>query len=278
MLRNLYKAISLTILSAWLPQFALAGGDCSTATSLPLEPWSSPTYTCQSAITETFSNGCTLGQGYPDAQSGCTASATCSQQMWFRFDAGDPTLQYNVRFTVTADFSGTGASQVRYYILYSEARDSGNGDPCTWNNNNTEPFTHRTTGNGCTNVPDGVQTFSLWSEGMDGDGTYFILFERVTGTGGTISLCAKEHPWKAHQPAPANDRCNNAVSLGVGSGIDSNYLIGGGGAWSDGIGGSNQYATKERITAECNLAGNTEDHFFRSTFGSCNSNRNVGDD
>ncbi|MDX2284215.1 MAG: hypothetical protein NW241_08635 [Bacteroidia bacterium] len=247
-----------------------AGGDCGTATSVFVSP-AAAAYTCTLPAAYTFSGA--SGVAYSGVAAGCAAGS--AQEAWFRFDPADPNSpawQHSIQFEVS--FNLAAGSEIKYYLLYSDCRDNGFGNPCTWVNPNTPPFTPRIAG--CWNVPAGASNMPvLTAEGLDGEGTYFLKLERVSGAGGSIQICAKE--LAAPAPPPANDRCADAIALIPGAGVDPGAAAGGSGNWGDAVSGSTLYATKERRTDEC--AGfNTEDHFFTTNFlGDCYSNRSLGD-
>lgn len=275
------RLCSLHLLSATLTLLlifnfsALRGNDCSSAVSLTIHNPATTAFACTTPSNQTFAGTCALL--YNHSPGGvCTSQATCSQDLWFQLDPNNPTDQVDIDLELSFDFSLSTASEVRYYLLYSESKDSGNGDPCTWTNTASQDFTRRFSG--CENVPAGVFQTTLSATGLDGTATYFLVLERVTGTGGSVSICAQQI---GTSPAPSNDRANNPTVLSLGNGIDANVAVGGSGSWSDAISGTTQYATKQRMQNECLPAlptNHTEDHFYKNDlpFG-CITDGTIGD-
>ena len=258
----------VALLTGWMAPLQ-AGNDCVTATPLAL---------VGGACTWSSGGAVALGGACPtpvnDLVAGCTAG--CTDQAWFRFQPNDPANQYDVSFTLTLSNAAAPAGEFQYYLLYAEASDSGNGDPCSWVSASPAPFSARKGGqSGCVNLPAGGNTaITFNSFGLDGSAIYYLVVTRVTGTGGTVDICATT---LASGPAPAQDRCATPVILTPGAGIDSQAALGGSGSWSDAAPGTNRFATKERITNECSFAtgGTTEDHYFVPGVN-CDANEALG--
>ncbi|MEZ4827703.1 MAG: T9SS type A sorting domain-containing protein [Bacteroidia bacterium] len=247
---------------------SLKANDCSTAIGLSVVAPAAP-YSCGSPALGTFSGSCSNLFNYTPA--GCTNQAACTEDLWFQYDPNDvnnPTDQYNVDFELSFNFAAT--AEVRYYLLYAESKDSGNGDPCSWINTNSQAFSLRYSG--CWSVTTGGFNATLSARGMDGSGTYYLLLERVTGTGGTVSICTQ---LVSTCTPPANDRATSPTAMTSGNGIDSNAAAGGSGSWTDAISGTTICATKQRMQNEC--AGlNTEDHFIDNDVV-CITDGSIGD-
>ncbi|MDX2250176.1 MAG: T9SS type A sorting domain-containing protein [Bacteroidia bacterium] len=230
------------------------GNDCTTAFGLTvLTP--APPYSCATPVVQAFSGTCSNLFNY--TPNGCTNQATCAEDLWFQFDPNDvnfPTDQYNVDFELSFNFAAN--AEVRYYLIYAESKDSGNGDPCAWTNTNSQAFTLRYSG--CWAVTTGGFNATVNARGMDGSGTYYLLLERVTGSGGSVSICTQ---LVSTCNPPANDRAASPTTLTSGNGIDSNAAAGGSGSWTDAIGGTTICATKQRMQNEC-PGPHTEDHFL----------------
>ncbi|MEZ4776673.1 MAG: T9SS type A sorting domain-containing protein [Bacteroidia bacterium] len=246
----------------------LSANDCSTAIGLTVVTPAAP-YSCATPVVGTFATACSNLFNYTPA--GCTNQATCSQDLWFQYDPNDinnPTDQYNVDFELSFNFAAN--AEVRYYLLYAESKDSGNGDPCAWINTNSQAFTLRYSG--CWAVTTGGFNVTLNARGMDGSGTYYLLLERVTGTGGTVSICTQ---LVSTCNPPANDRASSPTTMTSGNGIDSNSAAGGSGSWTDAISGTTICATKQRMQNECG-GPNTEDHFIDNDV-TCFTDGSIGD-
>ncbi|TAE47029.1 MAG: hypothetical protein EAZ89_18825, partial [Bacteroidetes bacterium] len=232
------------------------GNTCATATVLTVSP-AAAAYTCTTPSAFTFAaTPCTNSAGLP---GGCAAG--CTREMWFRYDPADasfPTQQHSLRIELSLDFTAAATSVVKYYVLYSEAKDNGFGNPCTWVNTFTPDFIPWTSG--CLTVTTGtVGQQTILVEGLDGSGTFFLKLERATGNGGTVTVCTKQ--LNAPANPPANDRCANATALTSGAGIDPLAAAGGTASWAAALVGSNKNATKQRRTDECPALTPTEDHF-----------------
>lgn len=246
-----------------------AGNNCPSATALPLTG---------GPCTLSLATSTPLGGGCPSpvATPVPPCAGGCDDQVWFRFQANDAFNQYDVAFSLQIYNNPGAASDFKYYLLYAEGSDSGNGDPCSWISPAPAPFTVRQGESaGCVSVPaNGTQTVSFNTYGLDGTAIYYLVIERVTGTGGSVDACATT---LASGPPPANDRCNSPIPLTAGNGIDSQSALGGSGTWADAALGTNRFATKQRITSECSgaVGSTTEDHYFVPG-GSCASNEPMG--
>ncbi|MEL6672505.1 MAG: hypothetical protein AAFR61_09945 [Bacteroidota bacterium] len=268
----------------------LVANDCASAIDLLISPPGVP-YTCTTPASGVFSGTCTgvpqstyltnLSLAFAGFPNNCNAIG-CSQDLWFKFEAGDPSQQYNMEFEISIDFTTTTTSVVQYFLVYSESKDgSGAAIPaCEWSNsinNDHNAFSNRV--RNCFTVTGGTTSnFTISAEGLDGEGTYFLVFERESGTGGSVQVCSRTNSTTPTCLAPANDRCSNAIALTVGSGIDALYASGGSNTWGDALCGTNACATKERIQGECSLGSETEDHWYRSAFlFGCNPILHYGD-
>ena len=272
----LYFSALICAILAFQGVFNLAtANDCTTAPSLV--PNAADPEVCASPypIITTFTGGCNepTGNNEPDGYYG----NPCTQDLWFKYEPGGTNLlQYNMAFEINFNFAT--AATVTAYLFYSESKDGAGAVPeCDWNDNSTSPFSikEKTTWF----VGTGPSSQVLYSEGLDGSGTYFLVLQRQSGTGGTVEVCIRQMVSKPPCGPPANDRCSNATAFTLGNGIDPIAAAGGvtGGAWSESIDGTTICATKQRINNECNTAGNTEDHYRGSAgLDFCIPNRQVG--
>ncbi|MEM7369645.1 MAG: T9SS type A sorting domain-containing protein [Bacteroidota bacterium] len=234
----------------------LYGNNCSSATSISLGG-------CQ---TIAFDAVCDFS---PASQIACT-SPVCQGDAWFEFvPGGTNASQFDVQFDISVDVANT----INVVLIYSESVELG--DPCEWPSG-AEGYTRH--GSVCTEVVSAGVPFDFTVRGMDGSGTFFLLVERVTGTGGNVTVCPT---LLGNCPAPSNDRCSNAQPLTSGSGIDPNAATGPAiPNWNDALKSTNACATKQRLTDFCSLftAGTpTEDHYTRKLPGVCYHNGNIGD-
>lgn len=252
-----FNTVSIGCLLAMLFHTStLVGNDCPTATSVSLGA-------CQ---TVAFDAICNFG---PAAQIACT-SPTCTGDAWFEFvPGGTNASQFNVRFDITLSVTNT----INLILIYSESVELG--DPCEWPSGAEGYTRYRSV---CTQVVTGGVPYEFTAEGLDGSGTFFLLVERVTGTGGSVTVCPT---LLGNCPAPSNDRCSNALALTTGNGIDPAAAAGPAiPNWNDAVKTTNACATKQRIDDWCGTfsAGNpTEDHYTRKLGLVCYHNGNIGD-
>ncbi|MDX2247123.1 MAG: T9SS type A sorting domain-containing protein [Bacteroidia bacterium] len=233
---------------------------------------------CGSAVNLSLGVGSTIGMGGagcdydPPAQNLC---ATCNADAWFEFSPGGANnlTQYDISFNVVLNFTGT----VNISLLYSESIDAS-GNPCQWGSNKPgyTQYTVYCSQNLTTGVP-----FELRYPAMDGTGTFFVLVERTTGTGGNVTVTPVQNGTCA---APSNDRCSSPITLTSGNGIDPNAATNPTtGSWIDGMAATNRCATKQRLQDVCSggntgsLPNSTEDHYAYKTVFVCNFNGNLGD-
>ena len=248
--------LSFAFLAAFFTPAVLSANDCPTATSLSLG-------SCQ---TIAFDGTCNFG---PASQINCT-SPSCVGDAWFEFvPGGTSASQYNVQFDISVDVANT----INILLLYSESKELG--DPCEWASG-AQGYTRY--GSICTEVVSPGVPVDFTVNGMDGSGTFYILVERVTGTGGNVTVCPT---LIGNCPAPSNDRCSNPISLTAGNGIDPAAATGPNiPNWNDALKASNACATKQRLTDFCGTfsAGTpTEDHYTRKLGTVCFQNGNLGD-
>lgn len=207
----------------------------------------------------------------PPAQNLCT---TCSGDAWFEFIPGGNNLnQWDMTFDVSANFT----SSINMFILYSESFEAS-GDPCEWNSN-TEGYTQYTVL--CNQPINPATPLEISHPGLDGSGHFFILIERVGVTTGTVTVTATLN---GTNPAPANDRCSNSISLGLGSGLDPTIATTPtSGSWINAMSASTAYATKQRLQGLCTGGiiktppAPTEDHYGYKVAGVCKYDGNIGD-
>lgn len=184
-------------------------------------------------------------------------------------DLNTPGIQHDVRVTVSVNFGGN----VKAFLSYSEAKDTGSGSPCYFPGTNGGLF-FNLRADACMVFPAGGGTFSFETGGLDGTGTWFLILERTAGTTGSATACIED---LATGLPPSNDRCSAPIILTVGSGIDANTATGGTGTWSYGFDGNIRYATKQRMQNGCGGGNpNTEDHFHHTNLGGCYVNRSLG--
>ncbi|MEO0472229.1 MAG: T9SS type A sorting domain-containing protein [Bacteroidota bacterium] len=261
----------LTSFSLTAPLFG-QGTTCSDAIPIPFNA----TVNYSGIATGTFSNAaftsCLLNIS-PFFPGGCTVG-TCASEVWFQLDPNQ-VLQQNLVLRMEFGFTNV---QTKIVLLYAESKDSGNGDPCQWNNTNSSPFAER--GSWCFQPTAGATVFAPEPEGLDGSGTFFLVVQRETGVGGTVQVQARQINGVGGDPtcvAPSNDLCSSPDTLIIGNGIDTDYALGGTGSWADSRAGSVKCATKFRLQNECG-GGTTEDTFWENTLTTgCRTDRKIGD-
>ena len=229
---------------------------------------------CGSAATLTAGTATTLSfdsftDYSPVGQRPCS-STTPNGDAWFEYIPGGAsnTTNYDITFKVTLSYSG----RINMAILYSESVDAG--DPCEWDAN-TEGYTYYNSV--CNKQMNGVgHTYFLRNRGMDATGHFFILIERVGGTGGSVTV---EPRINGTCSAPSNDRCTSATVLTSGSGIDPNTSTSSIAAWSVSASATTKCATKQRMNDGCQAGGAdpTEDHYGARALGQCFWAGNLGD-
>jgi hypothetical protein len=175
-----------------------------------------------------------------------------------------------VQFDISMNLTAT----VNIMLLYSESKELG--DPCEWNGN-TEGYTRYQSI--CNEPMSPGVTVDITADGMDGSGTFFILVERVSGAGETVTVTPT---LLGNCPAPSNDRCSSPIALSVGNGIDPGVLLPVPPIpeWSNALKGSIACATKQRLTDGCGTFNNgtpTEDHYKSNILGNCVFKGNLGD-
>jgi len=162
--------------------------------------------------------------------------------------------------------------RINIALLYSESVDAGN--PCQWGTN-TEGYSYYTTlcnkqmnGNG--------HTYFFKTKGLDGSGHFFLLVERVGGSGGSITVFPR---FDGTCTPPSNDRCNSATALSPGNGLDPSASTSSIAAWSESINATTRCATKQRMDDGCQAGGAdpTEDHYGSRFVGTCHWGGNIGD-
>jgi len=229
---------------------------------------------CGSAATLTIGNNTTLSfdnftDYSPVGQRPCS-STTPNGDAWFEFiPGGTNTTNYDVSFLITPSLAGN----YNFAVLYSESVDAG--DPCQWDIN-TEGYTYY---NSVCNKPmnGGTHTYFLRNRALDGSGHYFILVERVGGSGGSVTI---RPSLQGTCTAPSNDRCSTPTVLSSGAGLDPNSSTSSIVSWSVSAPATTKCATKQRMDDSCQPGGAdpTEDHYGNRTFfGQCYWNGNVGD-
>lgn len=229
---------------------------------------------CGSAATLTLGNNSTLSidnftDYSPVGQRPCSSTSP-NGDAWFEFvPGGTNTTNYDVTFLITPSNAGN----YNFAILYSESVDAG--DPCQWDAN-TEGYTYY---NSVCNksMNGGTHTYFLRNRALDGSGHYFILIERIGGTGGSVTV---KPSLQGTCTAPANDRCATPTVLTAGAGLDPNTSTSSPVSWTVSAPASTKCATKQRMNDPCQPGGAdpTEDHYGNRTFfGQCYWSGNVGD-
>ncbi len=201
--------------------------------------------------------------------------------VWYRMSlpSGSNQTNYNIDFAISGNFTGT----INAILLYSESKDVPGSTVCDFQGASSLTGLTRYMSEVTTcgiSLTGGTQTLS--TIGLDGSGTFFLLIERVSGSGGTVTVTANIAGTCTPPPFDDCDFCkNNGPSLTLGNGIDPNFANAAVAAsWSDGFLGTTQCATKERFQSACGSSGPptpTEDHYGCRLFGNCFYNGNVGD-
>lgn len=255
----LYVRTLMVVCAAFFSIAQMRANDCYSAITL----------TTGNTSSTTFDSNCNYN---PSSQNLCP---TCGGDAWFEFiPGGTSAAQYDMTFQVTLGFSGT----VNLSILYSESIDAS-GDPCEWSSTafTTKPgYTQYTVY--CSQALTAGVPFSLRHPGMDGSGHFFVLVERTSGSGGSVSVLPQ---FNGTNPPPSNDRCLSPITLTSGNGLDPNAATNPStGNWIDGMTATTRFATKQRLQ---NLCGGgspstpTEDHYGANLVLTCYYNGNVGD-
>lgn len=228
---------------------------------------------CGSAATLTVGNTTTLSfdnitDYSPFGQRPCSSTVP-NGDAWFEYiPGGNNTTNQDISFLISTNIS----VRVNIALLYSESVDAG--DPCQWGNS-TEGYTYYSTS--CNKQMNGAgHTVFFKNRGMDGSGHYFLLIERIGGSGATVTVRPR---LDGTCTAPANDRCASATTLAAGSGLDPNSSTASIVSWSVSAPASTKCATKQRMNDGCqpNGADPTEDHYGSRFLGQCNWGGNVGD-
>ncbi len=197
---------------------------------------------------------------------------SCIGDAWFEWvPGGTANTVVDLNFQITA----TGNCNVNIYLLYSESFEAV-ASPCEWNAGSWSYTEYQRLY--AVGLTAGVP-YQFINRGLDATGYYFILIEKRSGVGSQVTLAPVQ--MGAARPVAANDNCANAISLGMGSGIDPNVITGPiTAAWTYSAAVSTKDATKERLTAYCttNPAGTfTEDHYSRKFLGQCFPTGRLGD-
>ncbi len=204
----------------------------------------------------------------PVGQRPCSSTSP-NGDAWFEWiPGGNNTTNYDMTFKIEISFAGS----VNMAILYSESVDAG--DPCQWDAN-TEGYTYYNSV--CNKALTGPgHIYFLRNRGMDGSGHYFILIERIGGTGGSVTV---EPRLNGTCTAPTNDRCSTPTVLTSGVGLDPNTSTSSIASWSVSAPASITCATKQRMNDPCQAGGAdpTEDHYGSRFAGICHWAGNVGD-
>ncbi|MDP5171543.1 MAG: T9SS type A sorting domain-containing protein [Bacteroidia bacterium] len=217
------------------------------------------------SVTLTFDATCDIGSAKPSGYPGCNVG-----DVWFEWvPAGAAGTVHDMNFQITP----SGNNTVNIFLLYSESFEA-TGNACQWSGANAGYTAHNPLQSVA--LTAGI-TYNYLVRGVDASGHFFIVVERVNGTGTMITLAPVI---TATNAVPANDDCNSATVLTPSNGLDPNITAGiSGGNWANAANFSTRNATKKRLqSSTCTPPNFTQDHYARSYFPvGCATNGNLGD-